>query len=79
MNTNDNEIEIPSSALVEECDMCIHSIAKTDCKLCRYNCIHGRQKSKCKECGGSSICIHNRQKSRCKECGGSAYCIHNRQ
>jgi len=79
MNTTDNENEIPSSALVEECDMCIHSIAKTDCKLCRYNCIHGRQKSKCKECRGSSICIHNRQKSRCKECGGSAYCIHGRQ
>ena len=42
------------------------------------NCIHNRQKSRCKECGGASICIHNRQKSECKECGGSSICIHNR-
>ena len=37
-------------------------------------CEHGKQKSQCKECGGSSICEHGKQKSRCKECGGSALC-----
>ena len=31
-------------------------------------CIHGRQKYKCKECGGASLCEHGRQKSRCKDC-----------
>jgi hypothetical protein len=41
-------------------------------------CEHNRQKSRCKECGGSAICEHNRQKSTCKECGGSAICEHNR-
>jgi hypothetical protein len=43
------------------------------------NCIHGRQKSKCKECGGSSLCTHGRRKSRCKECGGSSLCTHGRR
>ena len=57
MNTNDNENDIPSSALLEESDMCIHSIAKTDCRICKYKCSHGRVKSTCKECGGSSIIV----------------------
>ena len=34
-------------------------------------CEHGRQRSRCKECGGSSICEHGRQRRKCKECGGS--------
>ena len=41
-------------------------------------CEHGKQKNRCKECGGSSqkraVCEHGRQKSRCKECGGSSFC-----
>ena len=78
MNTYDNENEIHSSALLEESDMCIHSIAKTDCRLCKYKCIHSRKKSYCKECGGSGICSHGRIKSQCKECGGSAICEHGR-
>ena len=41
-------------------------------------CIHGRQKSKCKECGGGSICEHEREKSKCKECGGGSICEHGR-
>jgi hypothetical protein len=76
MNTYGNEIEIQSSSLLEEYDMCIHSINKNICKLCKYKCIHNRQKSQCKECGGSGICIHGREKSKCKDCGGSAFCIH---
>ena len=31
-------------------------------------CPHGRQRSFCKECGGSQICEHGRQRSICKEC-----------
>ena len=42
-------------------------------------CQHGRRKSQCKECGGSSICEHGRQKSRCKECGGSSICEHGKR
>jgi hypothetical protein len=41
-------------------------------------CPHGKQKTTCKECGGSQICIHGRNKSICKECGGSQICIHGR-
>jgi len=55
-------------------DLCIHHRVEKDCSICRprikvwARCEHGRQRSKCKECGGSSICEHGRQRSRCKEC-----------
>jgi hypothetical protein len=39
---------------------------------------HGRQKSTCKDCGGTSICEHGRLKSQSKECGGTAFCEHGR-
>ena len=42
-------------------------------------CEHNRQKSQCKECGGSQICEHNKRKSQCKECGGVSICEHNRE
>ena len=31
-------------------------------------CEHGRQRSKCKDCGGARICAHGRIRSQCKEC-----------
>jgi hypothetical protein len=48
-------------------------------KYINPKCIHNKQKSKCKECGGSSICIHDKQKYNCKECGGSSICIHDKR
>ena len=39
-------------------------------------CEHGRQRSRSKECGGSSICEHGRRRSACKECGGASICEH---
>ena len=45
----------------------------------RLLCEHGKQKSRCKECGGSSICEHDKQKSRCKECDGNEICEHDKQ
>ena len=42
-------------------------------------CPHGRQRSKCKQCGGSGICQHGRERRRCKECGGSQICQHGRR
>ena len=42
-------------------------------------CEHQRQKSQCKDCGGSSICKHQRQRSQYKDCGGSSICEHQRQ
>jgi DnaJ-class molecular chaperone len=40
----------------------------------RVKCEHGRQRSLCKDCGGSGVCEHGRQRNVCKECGGSSIC-----
>jgi hypothetical protein len=39
-------------------------------------CQQGRQKSRCKECGGSSICNHGKLKQLCAQCDGSSLCSH---
>ena len=39
-------------------------------------CPHGRQRSRCKECGGSGICEHRWSRYQCKECGGNGICEH---
>jgi hypothetical protein len=45
----------------------------------RAKCQHGRERSRCKECGGASICQHGRHRSGCKECGGAGICQHGRR
>jgi hypothetical protein len=45
----------------------------------RKKCPHNRQRSRCKDCGGSGICKHHRRRSTCKHCGGSSVCEHGRQ
>ena len=42
-------------------------------------CVHSRERSTCKDCGGSGICEHSRKRSQCKDCGGSSICEHNSQ
>ncbi len=42
-------------------------------------CEHGRRKSTCKECKGSSICEHDRIRSTCKNCKGGSVCEHGRR
>jgi hypothetical protein len=42
-------------------------------------CEHGRERRRCKECGGSSICEHGRDRYRCMEYGGASICKHGRQ
>ena len=42
-------------------------------------CVHNKQRSNCKECGGSQICKHNKRRSICKECGGGHICEHNKR
>ena len=42
-------------------------------------CLHGKRKSRCKDCGGGSICEHGKRKSSCKECGGSDFCQHDKR
>jgi len=39
-------------------------------KAWQYMCKHGKEKKRCKECGGSSMCEHGRERRRCKVCGG---------
>jgi len=63
-----------------------NGLVSKSCKRCKEyqqkirdnnKCQHNREKSRCKECGGSQICLHNREKSRCKECKCSQICLHN--
>lgn len=42
-------------------------------------CIHGKQRSVCRECGGKGICEHDRLRYICKECQGASICEHNRR
>jgi hypothetical protein len=42
-------------------------------------CEHGKRKSYCKECNGSSLCEHGKRKIRCKECNGSSICEHRKE
>ena len=42
-------------------------------------CEHKRQRSRCKECGGTSFCEHGRRRSSCKEYGGTSICDHGRR
>jgi hypothetical protein len=71
-----DELDVKTSGLVfRTCNKCRNrnKISKEINK-----CEHGRIKSICKECRGSSICEHGRIKSQCKECGGSSFCEHGR-
>ena len=54
-------------------------LSVTSCNKKRRECEHEKQRSQCKECGGSGICEHGRQRSTCKECGGSQICEHGRR
>jgi hypothetical protein len=62
--------------LCEECGgggICEHHIQRHWCRQCggpnKVRCVHGHQKSKCREgCGGSAFCQHNQYKYRCREC-----------
>ena len=38
----------------------------------KLKCEHGRERSRCKDCGQTGICVHGRKKSICKPCGGAS-------
>lgn len=70
----------PDRLLKRNADLIGHSQQQpTKRKTRARHCEHGRRRSLCKECGGSSICHHNRRRAECKECGGTAICEHRRQ
>ena len=58
---------------------CPHGLAPRGRCLKCSGCPHGRQRSKCVECGGSEVCSHGRVRYRCKDCGGKGMCEHRRQ
>ena len=45
----------------------------------KFKCAHGRQRSLCKDCGGSGVCEHGRRRDQCKDCGGGSMCEHGRE
>ena len=52
---------------------------RSACRVCSA-CPHGRQRCRCKDCGGASICSHGRKRTTCRECGGGGLCgAHARQ
>ena len=51
----------------------------TNVGMVNKKCEHGRQRTLCKDCGGSGLCEHGREHRYCKECGGSSMCEHGRQ
>ena len=58
---------------------CEHGVKyRSQCKVCGA-CPHGRERYRCKECGGKEICEHGRVRSYCKECGGGSICEHGRE
>ena len=57
---------------------CLECGERRKAKREKNKCEHNRQRSACKDCGGSSICEHNRRRSECKDCGGASICEHNR-
>ena len=59
--------------------ICIHSVTKNECKRCRYKCEHNKERSRCRDCGGSAFCEHGKFKQQCRDCGGSRFCIHNKR
>ena len=60
----------------KNCIKCLETAKRT---RDRNKCVHGRQKSTCRDCDGSQICIHKRRKSQCVECDGSQICVHKKQ
>ena len=62
--------------LTKCCVKCLDNFKKSKQQT---KCEHGRQKSHCKDCGGSEVCEHNMRKSLCKDCGGSQICEHNKR
>ena len=71
-----NFSEKRDGVLLKTCDKCREKQKKSRTE---HKCEHGRQRSRCKDCGGASICEHNRRRSQCKDCGGSQVCEHGRR
>ena len=61
---------------------CEQGKSEGDCKICGIGgkfCEHQRQKSRCKECGGSAYCEHGKLRYYCVDCNGLGICKHKKQ
>jgi hypothetical protein len=68
------------NSFTKSCIECLSTMkAYADKNKNKNKCKHGKRKSHCKECGGSSFCEHGKRKCQCKECGGSSFCEHGKK
>ena len=63
------------SQLTKCCVKCLENFKKSRQQT---KCEHGRQRSRCEDCGGGGICEHERQRPQCKDCDRSQICEHNK-
>ena len=78
-NCNDSSMSFPERTLAELSSSTSFDKDLFFCLRKRQipaRCQQGRQKSRCKECGGSSICNHGKLKQLCAQCDGSSLCSH---
>ena len=68
------EFKFYKGKLLLSCNRCLKKSQEFRNK---YKCEHGKQKCRCKECGGKSICPHGRRNIECSLCENSSQiCIH---
>ena len=84
MCKHDRKCERGSSTAAAAAPEAAHTAAaaaqkKTRARMPVKRCEHGRDRSQCKDCGGSGICEHGRRRYVCKECGGKGICEHGRK
>ena len=47
---------------------CLKCNARSKVERERYKCPHGRQKTNCRDCGGSSFYLHEHLRDQCRIC-----------
>ena len=71
---NKHQLERKERKYIEKYQ-CVNKVVPTRSQICQHN----KQRSKCKDCGGSEICQHDRQQSHCRDCNGSQICEHHKR
>jgi hypothetical protein len=65
--------------LGERAKTCLECCVRSKADYARKRCGHGRERIRCRDCGGAGICEHGRQRPSCHDCGGVSICEHGRQ
>jgi len=69
----ETEFKETKNGLTKCCKQCLEKASRSS------KCPHGRQRSTCKDCGGTGICEHGKRRSICVDCSGASVCEHGRQ